>query len=404
LIFPLYTLGIRIFGLVLWLTSPVSKRAKNWIALRRNQDLTPPSHKSSSIWFHVSSLGEFEQALPIIKAYKALNEKIVVTFFSDSGYNNRPTNELIDEFFLFPLDTRTKANKLIDKIQPKLVIWNKNDFWFNTINVLVRRSIPIVFNAVALRESHILLNPFTYRFRKLLRRANRIFTIDRQSFDLLKIKKFDNIEFGGDTRIERVKNRKLHSSQIESIGQFKGKNKLILFGSIHKEDLKLISNCILQNPDFKYLIVPHEVDQKSVGSIMNELKVEFDLFEPTLEKYDGNILVINKIGILFDAYKYADLIYVGGGFGKGIHNILEPTVFGKTVCIGPRYNKFWEAKLFISKGWIELIPNAETFADKAKQYLSSSKDAKVKLDELEKFYDQYPSATNKIVEYCKSII
>ena len=362
----IYNFIMRAYYLAIHIAAIKNPKAKEWIEGRRNEGikelkkegtnkLTPSSLHSDRIWMHCSSLGEFEQGKPILEALrkKYPDAFIILTFFSPSGYNIRKKEPLADLVRYLPLDTKHNAQKFIETIQPTLVFFVKYDIWWHYLETLHQEKIPTYLISAVYSKSK--WHGFSFQkiyLTRALRFFTHIFLQDETSFEILSANGFRNLTVCGDTRIERsLANATLNN--INSIVEnFIGNSKTIICGSTWLSDEKFILEWF-NNPsysDWKFIITPHSIAATRIKEIQNlfqEVVLYSDYNEN--EKY-RRVLVINNIGLLSSLYRYADIVYIGGGFGKSIHNTLEPAAFGKPIIFGPKYKKFIEGVYFVKNG------------------------------------------------------
>jgi len=399
-----YKIYISLLQIAIGIASPFNSKAKKWKNGRTNWE-SKLSEKISRkkpdklAWFHVSSLGEYEQAIPLISKIKKLNYTIAVSFFSSSGYDH-VSDSLIDIKFYLPLDKKRNAITLVDTLKPNIVFWIKNDFWIHTIEHINDRKIPLFFVSLLFNKDSFFLNRGFSLIENSLAKANHIFVQNHESEQLLKTHNINHISVVGDTRVTRVIQRKKKIKSYPTIQAFKGNKKMIFYASVHKEDLRIITNTIEDHSDFKHVIIPHEIDDQSINRLLKEVDIEYTFYDDLQPEETKNLLIVNKIGLLFDLYQYANLVYIGGGFGKGIHNILEPTVFGIPVAFGPNYEKFEEAKNFIHLDLCYSILEYKTFK-KIIAELDSEKRKNIAVG-LQNFYTKHHDASQLILEYCLS--
>ena len=364
---------------------------------RKNQKLTfDKPHKRA--WFHVSSLGELEQAYPLIQALKKKQYSTLVSFYSHSGYEHGAKFKDIDEYILLPLDSKKNANELIISINPEIVFWTKNDFWLNTIKAISKADIPVILFSSIFYPSHFIFKRWASFFRKTLKDINHVFLQDQESMELLRNNGFTNVSISGDTRITRVKSRQQLSKPIQGIENYIDKEQLIILASVHEEDKAIIKSTIAHFKNHKVLIVPHNIGIKNITNLMSDINsADYNVVQD-FTKTDSRVIVLDTVGMLFDLYRYADIVYVGGGFGRGIHNILEPTVFGKSVIFGPNYQKFSEAKTFLKNNLAYSCKSSDDYIG-----IISAINEKTKVNvanNLNQFYQSYPDSTEIIMDYC----
>jgi len=397
-----YSIYVYLLKLGISLASPFKPKAKKWIQGRKNwaENLSLAKSKlpdAALAWFHVSSLGEYEQALPLIKKIKEKGYTVALSFFSSSGFEHAHSS-LVDIKFYLPQDTQANAKKLLDLLDPKMVFWIKNDFWIHTLEEINRRSIPLLMTSMIFHDDSFFINSGFGLVKKSLSNSH-IFSQNKSTTDLLNKKGLQNVITTGDTRITRVINRKKTVEPNSILTRFKENKELIFYASVHQSDKEIIAQSIKNNSQFKHVIIPHEIDDRSVQALVKGIDKSMIFYDDFETIADENILIVNKIGLLFNLYQYADIVYIGGGFGKGIHNILEPTVFGKVVLFGPNYKKFDEANNFIKHKWSYAIHNPEEFINTIDQLTTQQKNT-IHSD-LFKFYDEHLDATAEILTYCR---
>jgi len=321
------------------------------------------------IWFHAASVGEFEQARPLIERIREdyPNKKILLTFFSPSGYELRKNYDLVDYVYYLPIDTAHHAKEFIDLIQPEMVFFIKYEFWFNYLNELYKRVIPIYLVSTIFRPNQHFFKWYGGWFRKHLRMVEEFFVQDVESATLLSSINIKRISITGDTRFDRVKSLTKNPKPFETIYKFTESSKVLLAGSSWDPDEKIILSYLNQEQkEFKLIIAPHEVNKEHITALQNRFQafnpILFSDYEEKEIPKENRVLIIDSVGKLMHLYQYADVAYIGGGFGVGIHNILEAACYNKPVVFGPNYQKFKEAKdLIKSKGGFS-ISNKDEFA------------------------------------------
>jgi 3-deoxy-D-manno-octulosonic-acid transferase len=334
------------------LASLRNKKAKEWLHGRKNiyRELQGNIRDTDRIiWMHCSSAGEFEQGKPIIAALKKLypTHKIVVSFFSPSGYQVANKTAVADYITYLPVDTRANAKQFISILHPELIIFVKYEFWLHHLSEAASRHIPILLVSAVFRKDQAFFKWYGQFYRKVLLLFQHLFVQDKASFQLLKENNITHCSISGDTRFDRVREIADNFKDLPVIKSFIGNDCVIVAGSTWKEDEKMLSGYM----PAKLILAPHEIHEEHL------LQVEA-LFTNAVrysnwEKRTGNekVLIIDNVGMLSRLYKYATIAYVGGGFTKdGIHNILEAAVYGKAVVFGPNYQKYREAKELIGAG------------------------------------------------------
>lgn len=344
----LYNISIWIFSTAINIASLFNPKAKQWIKGRKGifQKLAGATKDNKDIvWFHCASLGEFEQGKPIIEGYKIKHptHKILLTFFSPSGYEIRKNYDEVDWVFYLPADTKKNAKKFINIVNPIKVIFIKYEFWFNYMAECKKQNIPFYsLSSIFRKEQSFFKYDF---FAQQLNNVSHFFVQDNNSKELLQKIGFSNCTVAGDTRFDSVITNTQNAISIPLIEKFSENKTTIICGSTWPKDEAILAKYIKENPNYKYIIAPHEMYH------INELKKQTNalLFSKvdSTNISNSNVLIIDNIGILSNIYKYGDLAYIGGGFGSGIHNILEAVAYGLPVVFGPNYRKFKEANELI---------------------------------------------------------
>jgi 3-deoxy-D-manno-octulosonic-acid transferase len=384
-----YNFGIHIFSVLAFLISPFKEKARLWVEGRKRwyeklHEKIIPGEKY--IWIHAASLGEFEQGRPVIESLKKEKPdyKIVLTFFSPSGYEIRKNYQQADIICYLPSDTPGNAKKFIELINPSFVIFVKYEFWNNYISVIHGKNIPLYLISGIFRNGQHFFRWYGSFFRRMLSKFTYIYVQDQDSFILLNGIGIKNVIVAGDTRFDRVKQIAETAREIPQIELFKGDEKLFLVGSSWKPDEEIISEYINLNPDkFKWIFAPHEIDKTNIDRLEKLFKVKsvrFSEFAPG--SADARVLIIDNIGMLSSAYRYAYIAAIGGGFGKGIHNILEPACWGIPVMFGPNHKKFREALDLIKENGAKSYESFSSFSEildkwvvDSEFYLKSAKSA-----------------------------
>lgn len=307
------------------------------------------STEDKTIWFHCASLGEFEQGVPIIEAIKKLkpDHKIVISFFSPSGFEIKKNTPLADAVVYLPMDTPSNAEKFIEAIHPSIAFFVKYEFWPNYLFELQKKKIPTVLISGVFRENQIFFKSYGGFMRKALSTFDHFFVQDENSQKLLKKIGFENVTLSGDTRFDRVSHQIEMDNTLKFAEEFKGKSLCIVCGSTWPEDEIVLLDYINTAPEnVKFIIAPHKIEPDKIENFRNKITKKTLLHsrkdEVAISEY--SVLIIDCIGLLTKLYSYADIAYVGGAMGKtGLHNILEPATFGVPIVIGKNYEDFPEA-------------------------------------------------------------
>lgn len=349
----LYTLGIRAYGLGIKIAAFRNPKAEKWVS-GRNSALPPLASDRPPIWFHCASTGEFEQGRPVMEALKrsAPERPLLLTFFSPSGYDMKKSDALADAVTYLPLDTPGRMRTFIAHYRPAAAVFVKYEIWHNCLAELQRREIPTFLISAKFREDQVYFKPWGKWFLHSLSIFRTVFTQDEKSTSLLKEAGIDNSVTAGDTRFDRVAEIAEKGMSVEKIAKFRKDGLLIAAGSTWPADETLIAQwwpeAARLNPGLKLVLVPHEVSPAHTA----QLKRRFPGARTVDESADASVrvLILDKMGYLSRLYRHADIAYVGGGFGAGIHNLLEPSAFGCPVIFGPNHEKFDEARGLIEAG------------------------------------------------------
>ena len=361
----LYNIAMGCYRLGVAAAAPWNKKAQLWRDGRKNlfERLRAAVDSSSPIvWVHVASLGEFEQGRPIIEKIKAEHPeyKILLTFFSPSGYEIRKNYQGADYIFYLPLDTPSNAREFLDIVKPQMAVFVKYEYWLNLLAELKKRQIPTYIVSAIFRRDSIFFRSTGKMWREALKSFDMLFVQDENSKKLLAELGHQNVVVAGDTRFDRVAQIAAAAKKIEVIEQFKGDSRLFVAGSSWGPDEDLIVRLANENPTIKFVVAPHEmeearmakIEQNATGGAVRYTKIDGDIA-------DKQILILDTMGMLSSVYGYADFSYIGGGFGVGIHNTLEAATFGLPIAFGPNYHKFKEARDMIALGGATSITNYE---------------------------------------------
>ncbi|MEB0261060.1 MULTISPECIES: glycosyltransferase N-terminal domain-containing protein [unclassified Mucilaginibacter] len=341
----LYNIGITLYYTLVYMVSLYKNKAKLWIKGRKKQQV---QQLKSSIWFHFASLGEFEQGRPVLEALKAdyPQHKIVITFFSPSGYEARKNTPLAYAVYYLPLDRAANARKFIGTIKPVMAIFTKYEYWYHFFNELHKQHVPLYIISGIFRPGQVFFKWYGGLHRKMLKLVTWFFVQDIPSKHLLHDAGITNVTISSDTRFDRVWANAQQTKELPQVAAFKNRQKLFIAGSTWPADEKLIAELITQHPGWKFIIAPHEIGEDKINGLMSLLPNESTIRFSNISNLTSQIscLIIDNIGMLSSLYQYADIAYIGGGFGAGIHNTLEAAAFGMPVIFGPKYDKFKEAK------------------------------------------------------------
>ena len=368
-----------------------------------------------TIWFHAASLGEYEQGLPVIEAIKQQfpNHKIVVTFFSPSGYEVRKNNTVADVTVYLPLDTISNAKKFISLVHPEMAFFIKYEYWPNYLNELKKQQIKTYLISGILRENQAFFKWYGGFYRNALQTFDYFFVQNESSKKLLQSIGFNNVKVSGDTRFDRVVSILERDNSLDFIEQFKNNKTTIVIGSSWPKDESLLVNYINQSSDdVKFIIAPHNIKQEQISILKNQIQkktISYSEKDEMLKQVqrdkleDFQVFIIDTIGILTKIYSYADIAYVGGGFGNpGVHNILEPATFCVPVVIGPNYSHFAEATALVNMEGCISIQN-QTQLNEAFDLLLHNEDERLEKGHIcSTFVQMNKGATQTIINHILS--
>ncbi|SDR66790.1 3-deoxy-D-manno-octulosonic-acid transferase [Formosa sp. Hel1_31_208] len=358
----MYNLGIYIFSFTLKLLGFFNPKIKRGIEGRKNTFKTLEETINTAdkiIWFHCASLGEFEQGLPVFEVIRTQypNHKIVLSFFSPSGYDIRKNTNVADVVIYLPLDTKANAKRYVEIVRPEFTVFVKYDIWPNLLLELQRQKRRSILISALFRPDQSYFKFYGGKRKSALLAFEHIFVQNENSKTLLNSIQFHSVTISGDTRFDRVANQLSQVNTLDFISEFKNDSTCIVIGSSWTEDEAVLIPYINANAskDLKFIIAPHEIKAHNIKAITSKLEVDFVLFSEKDHKplTDKTVFIIDTIGILSKIYSYADIAYVGGAMGQtGLHNILEPAVFQVPIIIGKNHNKFPEAKAMIEKAGV----------------------------------------------------
>ena len=354
------------------------------------------------VWIHVASLGDFEQGRPLVDYVHDHypDYKIVLTFFSPSGYKVRKNYPKADYVYYIPIDIKRNARKFLDIVQPDVVIFVKYEFWLNMLAELRRRNIRTYIASAIFRRDSIFFKSYGWWWRKALLAFDKIFVQDDASKALLAELGVEDVVVAGDTRFDRVLAIAESAEKVVEVEQFKGEKELFVAGSTWGPDEDILLPLINANPDVKFVIAPHEMEESRIERILSEVKggaVRYTQLDGR-DVADKQVLVLDTMGLLSRVYGSAEWAYIGGGFGVGIHNTLEAVVYGLPVAFGPNYRKFKEAHELIELGVARSVHNEEDLCEWFAS-LRNNGERLMKVAEVAKVYtSHHRGATEKILK------
>lgn len=403
----LYRIFIRIYWIAARFLSLFNNKAASFVNGRKNVLNTLknkiPENKNV-IWFHCASLGEFEQGRPVIEAWKKAypNDFVLLSFFSPSGYEVRKNYSKADHITYLPIDTKTNASRFVKVVRPRKVIFIKYEFWLNYIDVIQKQGIPLYLVSGIFREDQHFFKWYGEVFRRRLRKFEYFFLQNQESADLLQSIGIRNYTISGDTRFDRVFEIAQHVKSYDYLETFIRDRIVIVAGSTWPADEKLVIDQLIQayRNRIRIIIAPHQVDKPHIQQLKHLLP-DSAAFWTEIGKEapsETDILVINTIGILSSLYQYADIAYIGGGFGKGIHNTLEAATFGIPVIFGPRYQQFLEAVDLIDAGAGFSIKNSDEFIKQFDLLINNAEIRKAAGLKAAQYVSSQTGATKKILD------
>ena len=362
------------------------------------------------IWMHCASLGEFEQGRPVLEALKSQNSslKILLTFFSPSGYEVRKNYEYADFIFYLPWDTRRNAITFIEKIKPALVIFVKYEFWYHYTHELHKRNIPLISISSIFRPKQIFFQWYGSLFRSMLKSFNHFFVQNDQSVRLLRSIDVSEVTLTGDTRFDRVQQINENAEELPLVAQFKNDQKLMVIGSAWAEDMEVLFPFINENKSrLKFIIAAHEISE----SFLDEIEKSIDGNCVRYSKAEGNsiqefsVLLIDNIGMLSRLYRYGEFAFIGGGFRQGLHNILEAACYGIPIFFGNKaYQKYQEAVDLVNRGGAFEVGSYRDLKSTYEKMISSPQSSQLACEVTRQYVLENLGATNKIVGYCKKFL
>lgn len=368
----LYSIVIYLAGFVIKVIALFDTKLKTGVDGRKKtfstlENAINPQDKI--FWFHCASLGEYEQGLPVFEALKVKHPdyKIVLSFFSPSGYEVKRNAKIADVVVYLPLDTTANAKQFLDLIHPDYILFVKYEIWPNFLHEIKKRDLRAILISAVFRKDQAFFKWYGSYMTSALFGFDHIFTQDENSKLLLQHINYESVSVSGDTRFDRVSNQLKIDNTVPFMEAFKGKKKCIVFGSTWPEDDKLYLNFINSNENsaVKFVIAPHDIKSSYITSLKAQLNVKTICYSELTEHVnlaDYKVFILDTIGYLSKVYSYADIAYVGGGAGKtGLHNILEPAVFGIPILIGKNYDKFPEAKTLIDLGGVTSVASSLAF-------------------------------------------
>lgn len=415
-----YNLIVRSYHAVVSFASLFNNKAKLFTKGRRNvlERLKAEKAKTGKplIWFHCASLGEFEQGRPLIEQVKKEFPAygILLTFFSPSGFEIRRNYEYADLVFYLPADTPANAEKFLEIVQPKIALFVKYEFWLNYLSALKKKKIPFFLVSGIFRPDQHFFKWYGKNFRESLHAYSHLFLQNQESLQLLQQQGIKNCSVAGDTRFDRVYELSQHPQHTAAFSVYAENSFVLVAGSTWPEDEKRLLPAFeklkKEHAQLKLIIAPHQVDEKSVAGLISTIQnIAADLkavrFTENKNDFgDADIVIVDTIGMLSSLYQYGQLAYIGGGFGSGIHNILEPMAFGLPVIFGPDHKKFNEALEAIADGTGFSFTEKEQPGVLLAKFLNDKKYLETASAKAKSYIRSHAGSTQKIMHYLRNLL
>ena len=402
----LYSIGIRIYYAFIWIAAAWNEKAAKWISGRKSwrENLEGVfSEKDKVVWFHCASLGEFEQGRPIIeRVRKEFPEyKILLSFFSPSGFEKRKDYTGVDHVTYLPLDTARNARHFLQIVPVKKVFFIKYEFWYHFLKTISARNIPLFLASGNFRSEQLFFKWYGGWYRRFLHFFSHLFVQNTTSELLLNTIGIQHHSIAGDTRFERVIKIAKEAEKDRRLSRFSTEKPVIVAGSTWEKDESLLYE-IHKNlsADCKWIIAPHEPTEKNIQRLLKQFENAL-LFSEISDRHqiEKDVIIVDTIGHLSSLYQYATLAYIGGGFGKGIHNILEAAAFGKPLIFGPNYSSFQEARDLLSCGAAHVIKQVSDGHALIKGLVNNEDELKSVAQIAENYIINQSGATDKIVDF-----
>jgi 3-deoxy-D-manno-octulosonic-acid transferase len=409
----LYNLSVRSYQGLIKAFAAFNPKAKLWVEGRKDifKKLKEKLCESTEplAWFHCASLGEFEQGRPLIERFRKElpGYKILLTFFSPSGYEVRKNYNAADYIFYLPMDSAKNASEFLEITNPKIVFFVKYEFWYHYLSAIKKRNIPFISVSAIFREDQLFFKSYGKFYADLLKSFSHIFVQNKKSSQLLQSIGFSDVTIAGDTRFDRVKEIAAAAKSIPLVEKFIDGNPAFIAGSTWKADMNILTPFINSfDKPLKIIIAPHEIHENEIDDLTKTITKKAIRYSKasmeTIGEFD--VLVIDNIGMLSSLYCYGSYAYIGGGFGKGIHNTLEAVVNGIPVFFGPNYKKFKEACDLIELGGAFPVNSSNELKDKFVE-LHRDQEKRSRINSLNRDYIENNSgATDVIINFCKQLL
>jgi len=403
----LYQIAIRAYVLLIQLIAPFHPKANKWVEGHKGWRTSLKAAMQSKgdkhvIWIHCASLGEFEQGRPLIERIKQSTHDsfILVSFYSPSGYEIRKDYAYADQVCYLPPDLSTSIRSFLSIVQPDLAIFVKYEFWFGYLRELEHRQISTLLIAGLFREDQLFFKPYGRWFRERLNAFDHFFVQNQSSAALLNQIDIHNVTISGDPRIDRVIQMATQATPVDTLLPYFNGKPVIVAGSTHLADMEVLAPFIhsTEGQAFQYIIAPHEVDDSHISETEALLERSVQRFSQWNPEVSTDVLIIDSIGLLAKLYQYASIAYIGGGFGKGIHSVLEPMAFQIPIIFGPNYQKFEEANWLVESGAGKSINTASELQKAVQYYSKKEKQIKAK-EKISLFLKENRGSTEGIYQW-----
>ncbi len=401
--FFIYSCLILLYGGFIRLATLFSPKARDWVKGRKKQitNLKPRINSLKGqrrIWLHAASYGEYEMAKPIVEElYKDKRNAFIISFFSPSGFENTTFNDDRILKIYLPLDTFSNQKKIVDLLKPDKVVFIKYDFWFNLLRVLYLRNIPYYYTSLHLNANSYLFSFIMKPFIELLRKSKKIYCHNEESQQILIGQQFQNTTILGDTRIEQALRSKKGSSS--ELFWSTTAEKVIGFGSVIPSEYAAVQQVISDFPDYNFMIAPHDVDAKSIIILKKALALPCHQYSSGTTSKE-RVCIIDTLGDLKYLYRYCDIVYVGAGFDKGPHNVLEPLVYEIPTICGPNIEKFPMARLLQKEGFLTVVSQLSELSTMIREGLYGDK--QYFSEKIKSFFSQSNSKMDVLIEELNS--
>lgn len=376
----MYTAAVRAYGWALWLAAFFHPKARQWSDGRKgwktkHRQLSSAKGQAPLLWVHCASLGEFEQGRPVIEVVRQQKPgtKVLLTFFSPSGYELRKSYGGADFVVYLPLDTPANAREFLDIWAPDVVVFVKYEFWFNLLKEVQRRGLPLFLVSGLFRPGQVFFRPYGKKMLRVLQGFSHLMVQAEASAVLLRGAGVEQVTVAGDTRVDRVAAIAQQAPVFPLVEAFAGKSPILVAGSTWPEDEAVLLPFINAHlpAHWKVIIAPHEIEAAKLMAIEAALDVScarYSELEKRQSAKEAQVLLIDNIGMLSALYRYGRFAFIGGGFKTGLHNTLEPIAFGLPVVFGPKYGKFEEARYLVAKGGGAVVEDVHRLSQQFKTW------------------------------------